>query len=48
MVRPARYDTRYIKLAVGADYGDIRPLSGNFRGKGTREMIVEVHIDRQT
>lgn len=38
-------DTRYIKLAVGADYGDIRPLSGNFRGKGTREMIVEVHID---
>jgi len=39
-------DTRYVKLAVGADYGDIRPLSGSFRGKGTREMIVEVHIDR--
>lgn len=40
-------DTRYIKLAVGADYGDIRPLSGTFRGKGTREMSVEVHIDRE-
>lgn len=38
-------DTRYVKLAIGRDYGDIRPLSGTFRGKGTREMIVEVHID---
>jgi transglutaminase-like putative cysteine protease len=30
-------DTRYIKLATGRDYGDIRPVSGTFRGKGTRE-----------
>lgn len=39
-------DTRYVKLAVGRDYGDIRPISGTFRGKGTREMSVEVHIRR--
>jgi transglutaminase-like putative cysteine protease len=30
-------DTRYIKLATGRDYGDIRPVSGTFRGKGPRE-----------
>jgi transglutaminase-like putative cysteine protease len=40
-------DTRYVKLAVGRDYGDIRPVSGTFRGSGTREMIVEVHVTRQ-
>lgn len=39
-------DTRYVKIAVGSDYADIRPVSGTFRGRGTREMIVEVHIDR--
>jgi transglutaminase-like putative cysteine protease len=39
-------DTRYIKLAVGRDYGDIRPISGSFRGKGTREMSVEVRVRR--
>ena len=40
-------DTRYVKLAVGRDYGDIRPIGGTFRGKGTREMIVEVHVTRE-
>lgn len=39
-------DTRYVKLAVGRDYADIRPLSGTFRGRGTREMIVDVRIRR--
>ncbi len=39
-------DTRYVKLAVGRDYGDIRPVGGTFRGKGTRKMIVEVSIQR--
>ena len=39
-------DTRYVKLAIGRDYGDIKPISGTFRGRGTREMTVEVHIDR--
>jgi transglutaminase-like putative cysteine protease len=40
-------DTRYVKLAVGRDYADIRPVSGTFRGKGTREMVVEVHVLRE-
>ena len=39
-------DTRYVKLAVGRDYGDIRPVGGTFRGKGTRKMVVEVTVDR--
>lgn len=39
-------DTRYVKIATGRDYGDIRPLSGTFRGRGTREMIVEVEVTR--
>jgi transglutaminase-like putative cysteine protease len=39
-------DTRYVKLAVGRDYSDIRPVGGTFRGKGTRKMIVEVSVQR--
>ena len=39
-------DTRYVKLAAGRDYGDIRPVGGTFRGKGTRKMLVEVFIQR--
>lgn len=37
-------DTRYVKVAVGRDYGDIRPVSGTFRGDGTRELAVDVRI----
>jgi transglutaminase-like putative cysteine protease len=36
--------TNYVKLARGRDYGDIRPVGGTFRGRGTREMIVEVQV----
>ena len=39
-------DTRYVKLAVGRDYADIRPVGGTFRGKGTRKMVVEVSVQR--
>jgi transglutaminase-like putative cysteine protease len=39
-------DTRYIKIAVGRDYGDIRPVGGTFRGKGTRKLVVEVSVQR--
>jgi len=39
-------DTRYVKLAVGRDYSDIRPVGGTFRGRGTRKMVVEVTVDR--
>ncbi len=38
--------TNYVKLAIGRDYADIRPVSGTFRGRGTREMIVEVQVRR--
>lgn len=37
-------DPRYIKLAIGRDYGDIRPVSGTYRGKSTRQMEVIVQI----
>lgn len=37
-------DTRYIKLAIGRDYADIKPVSGTFRGKGTQRMEVQVQI----
>lgn len=39
-------DTRYVKIAVGRDYADIRPVGGTFRGKGTRQMVVEVSVQR--
>ena len=39
-------DTRYVRLAAGRDYGDIRPVGGTFRGKGTRKMVVEVSVQR--
>ena len=37
-------DTRYVKLASGRDYADIKPISGTFRGRGTKQMDVEVQI----
>jgi transglutaminase-like putative cysteine protease len=40
-------DTRYVKVAAGRDYGDIRPVSGTFRGVGTREFVVEVQVTNE-
>jgi len=37
-------DTRYVKLAVGRDYADIRPVNGTYRGRGTRKLLVEVEV----
>ena len=37
-------DPRYVKLAIGRDYGDIKPVSGTFRGKGSKHMEVIVQI----
>jgi transglutaminase-like putative cysteine protease len=37
-------DERYIKVAVGRDYADIRPVSGTYRGAKTRELRVEVEV----
>ena len=40
--RPA--DDRYVKLAVGRDYADIRPIAGTYRGAPTRSLRVEVRV----
>ena len=37
-------DERYVKLAVGRDYADIRPVSGTYRGAPTRALQVEVIV----
>jgi transglutaminase-like putative cysteine protease len=37
-------DERYIKLASGRDYADIRPVSGTYRGGKTRSLTVEVRV----
>ncbi|MEO0510258.1 MAG: transglutaminase family protein [Verrucomicrobiota bacterium] len=36
----------YIKVAVGRDYSDVRPLSGTFRGSSNAEMDVAVEVTR--
>lgn len=40
--RPA--DERYVKVASGRDYGDIKPVSGTYRGGKTRSLLVEVRV----
>ncbi len=40
--RPA--DDRYVKIASGRDYADIRPVSGTYRGGKTRSLEVEVRV----
>jgi transglutaminase-like putative cysteine protease len=37
-------DDRYVKVAAGRDYSDIRPVSGTYRGAPTRELRVEVTV----
>ncbi|WP_232679304.1 transglutaminase family protein [Nocardioides sp. R-C-SC26] len=37
---------RYVSVAHGRDYHDVRPLSGIFTGTGTSRMNVEVEITR--
>ncbi|WP_269541696.1 transglutaminase family protein [Cerasicoccus fimbriatus] len=43
--RPA--DERYVSMAVGRDYADIRPVSGAYRGAREREMDVHVRITQE-
>lgn len=38
-------DDRYIKVAAGRDYADIRPVSGTYRGARTQQLRVEVTVD---
>ncbi len=40
--RPA--DERYVKIAVGRDYADIRPVHGTYRGAPTRSLKVIVSV----
>lgn len=37
-------DERYVKVASGRDYADIRPVSGTYRGGKTRSLDVEVRV----
>ncbi len=37
-------DERYVKIAAGRDYSDIRPISGTYRGAPTRDLRVEVSV----
>lgn len=41
-----RVDATYIKLGVGRDYSDVRPLAGTFRGAGIAELSVSVEVAR--
>jgi len=36
----------YVKLAVGRDYADVAPVTGNYRGTTERRMEVQVDITR--
>jgi transglutaminase-like putative cysteine protease len=37
-------DERYVKVATGRDYADIRPVSGTYKGAPTRSLKVEVAV----
>ena len=37
-------DERYVKIATGRDYADIRPVSGTYKGAPTRSLKVEVMV----
>lgn len=39
-----RADERYVKIATGRDYTDIRPVSGTYKGAPTRSLKVEVAV----
>lgn len=39
-------DEHHIKVAVGRDYADAAPLRGNFKGRATQELTVELQIQR--
>lgn len=39
-----RVDSSYIKVAVGRDYVDVRPLAGTYRGGAVAQMEVQVQV----
>lgn len=38
-------DERYVKVAVGRDYGDIVPVKGTYKGTRQKAMKVAVHVN---
>ncbi|MCM0619445.1 transglutaminase family protein [Nocardioides bruguierae] len=42
----AAMDERYVTVAVGRDYTDVKPLSGIYSGSGSSTMTVDVQITR--
>lgn len=41
-----RVDASYIKVAMGRDYADVRPLAGTFRGDSQADMAVSVLVEQ--
>jgi transglutaminase-like putative cysteine protease len=41
-----KVDASYIKVAIGRDYVDVRPLAGTYRGKAVADMHVSVKVER--
>jgi transglutaminase-like putative cysteine protease len=39
-------DWQYVRVAVGRDYGDVRPVHGIFRGEGEQALSVSVQVSR--
>lgn len=39
-------DEHHVKVAVGRDYGDAAPIRGNFKGRATQSMSVQLQITR--
>ena len=40
-------DENYIKIAVGRDYADVPPVTGNYKGTTQRQMQVQVGVGAQ-
>jgi transglutaminase-like putative cysteine protease len=39
-------DETYIKIAVGRDYADVPPVTGNYKGTTDRKLDVKVDVKR--
>ncbi len=39
-------DWQYVRVALGRDYGDVRPVRGIFRGEGEQSLSVSVEVTR--
>lgn len=40
-------DAHHVKVAVGRDYADAAPIRGNFKGRASQQMTVELRIVRE-